>query len=104
MKLQFGLPTLMIVVTLLAVALGYVGWQAKIVREREAYLKANAHDWQRGTHITISEGNRDKAPSGIRTWLGDKPQEWVFFEYGKSSGDVQYVAALFPEADVMSWP
>ena len=31
---QFSLRTLMIVVTLLAVPLGYVGWQAKIVRER----------------------------------------------------------------------
>ena len=35
---QFGLRTLMIAVTLLAVPLGYVGWQAKIVRERKAAL------------------------------------------------------------------
>src|SRR5438477_6176 len=34
MKLQFRLRTLMIVVTLLAVPLGYVGRQAKIVRKR----------------------------------------------------------------------
>jgi hypothetical protein len=33
---QFRLRTLMIVVTLLAVPLGYVGWQVKIVRERKA--------------------------------------------------------------------
>ncbi len=38
MKIQFRLRTLMIVVTLLAVPLGYVGWQAKIVREREALI------------------------------------------------------------------
>ena len=33
---QFSLRTLMIGVTLLAVPIGYVGWQAKIVRERTA--------------------------------------------------------------------
>jgi hypothetical protein len=32
-RFQFGLRTLMIVVTLLAGACGYVGWQANIVRE-----------------------------------------------------------------------
>ena len=35
---QFSLRTLMIGVTLLAVLLGYVGWQASIVRERQAML------------------------------------------------------------------
>jgi hypothetical protein len=37
-RFQFRLRTLMIVVTLLAVPLGYVGWQAKIVRERKSVL------------------------------------------------------------------
>jgi hypothetical protein len=35
-RIQFRLRTLMVVVTLLAVPCGYVGWQAKIVRERKA--------------------------------------------------------------------
>jgi hypothetical protein len=35
---QFRLRTLMIVVTLVAIPCGYVGWQAKIVRERKAVL------------------------------------------------------------------
>ena len=37
---QFSLRTLMIVVTLLAIPGGYVGWQAKIVRDRNAMLEA----------------------------------------------------------------
>jgi hypothetical protein len=37
-RFQFRLRTLMIVVTLLAVPLGYVGWQVKIVREWRAEL------------------------------------------------------------------
>ena len=36
---QFSLRSLMIVVMLLAVPLGYVGWQAKIVRERKAMAR-----------------------------------------------------------------
>ena len=36
---QFSLRTLMVAVTLLAVPLGYVGWQAKIVRERKTALE-----------------------------------------------------------------
>ena len=35
---QFSLRSLMIVVTLLAVPLGYVGWQKKAVQERKAML------------------------------------------------------------------
>ena len=35
---QFSMRTLLIVVTLLAVACAYVGWQAKIVRERRDEL------------------------------------------------------------------
>jgi hypothetical protein len=35
-RFQFSMRTLLIGVTLLAVPLGYVGWQVKIVRERKA--------------------------------------------------------------------
>jgi hypothetical protein len=34
MRFQFRLRTLLIVVTLLVVPLGYVGWQRKIIRDR----------------------------------------------------------------------
>jgi hypothetical protein len=37
---QFSLRTVLIVVTLLAVPLAYVGWQAKIVRERRWLLES----------------------------------------------------------------
>jgi hypothetical protein len=37
-RFQFRLRTLMIAVTLLAVPLGYLGWQAKIVRARTETL------------------------------------------------------------------
>jgi hypothetical protein len=37
-RFQFRLRTLLIVVTLLGVACAYVGWQAKIVRQRAVML------------------------------------------------------------------
>jgi hypothetical protein len=45
---QFSLRTLMIVVTLLALPLGYVGWQARIVRDRKVVLSAIR---DRGGHV-----------------------------------------------------
>ena len=36
---QFSLRMLQIAVAMLALPLGYVGWKAKIVREREAFLE-----------------------------------------------------------------
>ncbi len=38
-RFQFRLRTLLIGVTLLALPMGYVGWQVKIVRERKAIFK-----------------------------------------------------------------
>jgi hypothetical protein len=49
---QFSLRTLMIVITLLAVPLAYVGWQAKIVRERKAMLEFIRQNKKRG-HSTL---------------------------------------------------
>src|SRR5260221_13735820 len=40
-RYQFRLRTLMIVVTLPAMPMGYLGWQAKIVRARCEFLKSH---------------------------------------------------------------
>jgi len=37
-RFQFSVRTLLIIVVLLAIPLGWVGWQAKIVRNRQALL------------------------------------------------------------------
>jgi hypothetical protein len=44
-RFQFRLRTLLIGVTLLAVPLGYVGWQVKIVRERRLQIEARSSPW-----------------------------------------------------------
>src|ERR1041385_1611090 len=75
MKLQFRLRTLMIAVTLLAVPLGYIGWQGKIVRGRKAMrehikLVDDGECWP-VRHATGSV-------PWIRQLLGD--EEVVYFE------------------------
>ena len=64
---QFRLRSLMIVVTLLAVPLSYIGWQVRLVRERRDILD------NRIKHATAIYGMVDP-PSltlGVRRWLGD---------------------------------
>jgi hypothetical protein len=87
--LQFSLRTLMIAVALLAVPLGYVGWQAKIVRERNAYLRN--HGWKEGDWSRLS---------ALRRWLGDFPAEIVWIPTTANVSERKLVVSLFPEARV----
>ncbi len=112
MKLQFRLRTLMIAVTLLAVPLGYVGWQAKIVRERKAWLKAHPQLDSLSFKAMLFErslvpddqdkppaiqGDTSESPSVIRLWLGDATVEqlWV-----KEGAEAKTAAGIFPESTI----
>src|SRR5690349_20051060 len=67
-RFQFRLRTLMIVVTLLAVPCAYVGWQAKIVRERRALFdEIKAADGGE-----LNDGNVSPSPPWLRRILGDE--------------------------------
>ena len=83
-RFQFRLRTLFVVVTVLSIPCTYIGWQAKVVRERKALLAelSNSGDG----YITEATGfdlyaygqaRQDFYPecriSLIRTWLGDEP-------------------------------
>jgi hypothetical protein len=71
---QFSLRTLMIVVTLLAVVCGYVGWQAKIVRNRKLVMNWIAtHNGETALNRKHS-GAPDYWPSipWLRRLLGDR--------------------------------
>jgi hypothetical protein len=112
--LQFSLRTLLIVVTLVAVPMGYVGWQAKIVRER----KALAHEIieNGGDIFFVSEATQPmhriflvqgafRIPpyptvSGLRTWLGDDSALGILLPKSTEANTVKCVKRIFPEADV----
>ncbi len=74
---QFSLRTLLIAVMLLAAPLGYVGWQAKIVRERKAWKERLPPEGYLGSvpaldFVTVVNGDPNQSPSLIRRWLGDE--------------------------------
>src|ERR1700694_3854035 len=81
---QFRLRTLMVVVTLFCVVVGgYIGRQAKIVRDRKAFLEANERNsLERDSNILLilAKGDKTQAPSGIRIWLSDEEQECLLVE------------------------
>ncbi len=89
MKLQFRLRTLMIVVTLLAVPLGYVGWQAKILRERKVWVDSHPH--------IDDKWNLTVGIPWVRRWFGDRPYAVVAFSESPENASEE-CAALFPEA------
>jgi len=108
-RFQFRLRTLLIGVTLLAVPCAYVGWQAKIVRERQAWLMANPQSGASavyGVLATLAFGNTKNRPSFVRLWLGDAAQETVELDSYATDEEKQLAIMLFPEARVLliDWP
>lgn len=88
----------MIGVTLLAMACAYVGWQAKIVRERRTILRTI--DAVGGRYLAINEGDlpaRMMGPGWIRRLLGDVAVVEIDFHASSLSRDD--LKEKFPEAD-----
>jgi hypothetical protein len=95
---QFSLRTLLIVVTLLAVGCGYVGWQVKIVRGRRAMLRTI--DAAGGRYLAINDDDlpaRMTGPGWIRRFLGDVAVVEIDFHASSLSQDD--LKEKFPEAD-----
>jgi hypothetical protein len=107
---QFRLRTLMIAVTLLAVPLGYVGWQVRIVRHRDELrreLAAHGGGSVTATKLIVeltAHGQKcDEPPnlSWIRELVGD---EYVYFLYVPETVPKELaddLKAEFPEARVI---
>ena len=103
---QFRLRTLMIGVTLLAVACGYVGWQAKIVRERTAWL-STIRD-RGGNVVTVQMVGlyfklRERI-SSFREWLGDTAIQGMQLPTDTKADDVDRIKSAFPESDITLRP
>ena len=103
-RFQFSLRTLLIGVTLLAVPCWYVGWQAKIVRDRKTMLQeinqagGDSEFWM-DTESKDCLGNETKALlPWYRTIFGDKAVFSVYFPNAISN--TKAVADMFPEASV----
>lgn len=104
---QSSLRTLMVMVTLLAVPLGYMGWQVKIVHRREA-MKSKLIRLG-GECRTSSEELQDPFFDGkitvpklpwIRELLGDEPMWSLYIPQAVSKPDTDEITTEFPEAVV----
>ncbi len=91
--------SLFVVVTLLAVACGYVGWQAKIVRVRKGWAENHLIALE-GLHFQISV----RAVNGpylllpVRLWLGDSAAVCIFVGFESAAEETK---SLFPEAEIV---
>jgi hypothetical protein len=63
---QFSLRTLLIVVTMLAAACGYVAWQAKIVQERTAVADLVQHQYNGAVYWSSEVKRASPTASGLR--------------------------------------
>jgi hypothetical protein len=99
-RFQFRLRTLLIGVTLLAVPMGYVGWQVKIVRERKEELRKITND---GGLVGFWDVATPPWPTELRTvpfvrrWIGDRAVLSVMFKKGTANEERQRIKELFPE-------
>jgi hypothetical protein len=124
-RIQFGLCTTLILVTLLATECGYFAWQAKIVRERQATLarietmggafisstpvsvfSPNRFDLERAVGNTSridfmrSRPHFNKAPSVVRRWRGDEIVFDIWLPNTVPLSEVNQIENCFPEAAI----
>ena len=126
---QYSLRTLLIGVVVLSLPLAYVGWQAKIVRQRKQLLShildhggayyamssvnsdsflvgdwpptvAGAEHPEQWSFIRLAYRDTAQEPSGLRMWLGDVSVPAICLTTTISSDETVTITALFPEAGI----
>ncbi|HEY1601352.1 MAG TPA: hypothetical protein VGG64_17250 [Pirellulales bacterium] len=101
---QFGLSTLFVLVTVLAV---WLGWELHIVRERQAIRQRIAESGGRVYPSEQSESKLLLTSLGMvtecripvwREWLGDEPVGFVRLKTSASYAELKKARLAFPEA------
>src|SRR5206468_2054534 len=92
---RFSLRTLLIVVTLLAIPCGYVGWQAKIVRQRQSMISRRPVVF----YLEAPVANQPDVP-WLHKFLQDVYIHEVILDPSVSAEGVARFEAAFPEAIV----
>jgi hypothetical protein len=99
---QFSLRTLMIVVTVLAVPLGYFGWQAKIVRERRELLNWITQTGGKAYPLVSEQVGRYGEVPLLRRLLGDRTIGAIKLPHSVAPEERQSIQRAIPEAEI--WP
>jgi hypothetical protein len=94
---QFSLRSLLIVVTALAIPCGYLGWQAKVVRERKAMLDKIVS--LGGGYLVARQDEPIEIPNPplLRRWLGDERVAGVWFRRSRAGEDTRTILSVLPE-------
>jgi hypothetical protein len=95
---QFSLRSLMIFTMVVAVACGWVGWQAKIVRDRKSELNRAVNM----RLIGIDSDDRAKAIPWLRRLFGDVSVNSISMPPDTTIDELDRLRALFPESRVTS--
>jgi hypothetical protein len=93
---QFSLRTLMIVVMLLALPCAYVGWQAKIVRERRALLDSIKAAGGSDLTVVLYNSASPPPPPWLRRLLGDQTIEVLLVPATTNEETLARIPRLFP--------
>jgi hypothetical protein len=108
-RLQFGLRSLLVLITLLALG-SWLADEASIVHRRKEMRESLAADFGAVKSATKLRANNGEIfgplapgppePVVWRRWLGDEAVLDVLLSYGTPKSRLDYVQALFPEARV----
>ena len=94
---QFSLRTLMIFTMVVAVACGWVGWQAKIVRDRKVELNRTVN-----MRLIGIDSDQAKAIPWVRRLLGDVSVSSISMPAETTIDELDRLRALFSESRVTS--
>jgi hypothetical protein len=95
---QFSLRTLMIFTMVVAAACGWVGWQAKIVRDRKSELNRTVNM----RLVGIDSDDQAKAIPWVRRLFGDVSVNSISMPPETTIDELDRLRALFPESKVTS--
>ena len=97
-RFQLRLRTLLVVVTLFCLAVGWIASQARTVYERKAALA----NYSRFIilYSFVDEQNRAALTSPVKRLLGDKPLGYMVVSSAIPADDLKRVRAIFPEAEI----
>ena len=105
---QFRLRTLLIAMALLAIPMGWFGWQERIVRHRKALLTMideRMRDTRSGFEAEIDDILDDKRPNlpWYRAIFGDRWEAGIRIDsHAFSQAEILQIRDAFPESDVKS--
>jgi hypothetical protein len=97
-RFQFSLRSLMIFTMVVAVACGWVGWQAKIVRDRKSELNRTVNM----RLVGIDSDDQAKAIPWVRRLFGDVSVNSISMPPDTTIDELDRLRALFPESRVTS--